>query len=87
MRLTLPRLDATDPSDLLAGLRCTAPLPIEDAWQGRLSSLSACITYSFAHLNESSKRLLPALSLFYGTAYENVLMLFSATAGVTAGRD
>ena len=85
MRLTLPRLDATDPSDLLAGLRCTAPLPIEDAWQGRLSSLSACITYSFAHLNESSKRLLPALSLFYGTAYENVLMLFSATAGVPAG--
>ena len=30
MRLTLPRLDATDPADLLAGLRGTTPLPAED---------------------------------------------------------
>ena len=29
MRLTLPRLDTTDPADLLAGLRGTAPCPAE----------------------------------------------------------
>ena len=35
MRLTLPRLDATDPADLLAGLRGTTPLPAaEDAGRG-----------------------------------------------------
>ena len=35
MRLTLPRLDATDPADLLAGLRGTTPLPAEDAGAGQ----------------------------------------------------
>ena len=50
MRLTLPRLDADDPAALLAGLRGTTPLRGRGRRAGRLSSLGACITYSFAHL-------------------------------------
>jgi tetratricopeptide (TPR) repeat protein len=82
MRLTLPRLENTDPAGLLAALRGTAPLPAEDAGPGRLSSLAACITYSFAHLTERTARLLPAVSLFHGTADEDVLASFSGMEGV-----
>jgi tetratricopeptide (TPR) repeat protein len=83
MRLTLPRLDTTGPAELLAGLQGTAPLAAEDdAGPGRLSSLGACITYSFTHLAEETRRLLPAVSLFHGVAEENVLMAFSAAEGV-----
>jgi tetratricopeptide (TPR) repeat protein len=85
MRLTLPRLDATGPADLLAGLRGTTPLPAEDdldAGQGRLSSLGACITYSFAHLTEQARRLLPAGSLLHGIADVNLLTVFSTIEGV-----
>ena len=82
MRLTLPRLDDTDPGDLLAALRGTTPLPGGDAGPGRLSSLGACITYSFAHLSGSARRLLPAVSLLHGVADENLLTAFSAIAGV-----
>jgi tetratricopeptide (TPR) repeat protein len=79
MRLTLPRLDTTNPGDLLAGLRGTIPLPAEDeAGQGRLSSLGACITYSFAHLSERARQLLPAISLFHGIADADILTTFSA---------
>jgi tetratricopeptide (TPR) repeat protein len=80
MRLTLPRLDTTDPAELLAGLRGTTPL-VEDAGPGRLSSLAACITYSFAHLSEQTRRLIPAVSLFHGVADEDVLMILSAVEG------
>jgi tetratricopeptide (TPR) repeat protein len=84
MRLTLPRLDTTDPGDLLAGLRGTAPLPGGDAGPlpGRLSSLGACISYSFAHLSDQARRLLPALSLFHGIADEDVLTALSSVEGV-----
>ena len=85
MRLTLPRLDTTDPADLLAVLQGTTPLPAEDTedtGNGRLSSLGASITYSFAHLSEQSQRQLPAVSLFHGVADEDVLALFSAVEGV-----
>jgi tetratricopeptide (TPR) repeat protein len=82
MRLTLPRLDDTDPAVLLAGLRGTVPLPSEDAGEGRLSSLGGCITYSFAHLTEQTARLLPVVSLFHGIADANILTLLSATKGV-----
>jgi tetratricopeptide (TPR) repeat protein len=79
MRLTLPRLDAVDPADLLAGLRGTKPLPGgDDTGPGRLSSLGACITYSFTHLTAEAQRLLPAVSLLHGSAEENLLMFFSA---------
>ncbi len=83
MRLTLPRLDTADPGDLLAGLRGTSPLPSgEEAGPGGLSSLGACITYSFTHLTRQAQRLLPAVSLFHGVANEDLLMLFSSTLGV-----
>jgi len=82
MRLTLPRLQTADPAGLLAGLRGTTPLPAEDAGQGRLSSLGSCITYSFAHLTERTRRLLPAVSLFHGIADGNLLMLLSAYEGI-----
>ncbi len=83
MRLTLPRLENSDPSGLLAALRGIAPLPTaEDVGAGQLSSLGACITYSFAHLTDPARRLLPAISLFTGIADEDVLMLFSAVEGV-----
>jgi tetratricopeptide (TPR) repeat protein len=85
MRLTLPRLDATDPADLLAGLRGTIPLSAEDdADPDRLSSLGTCITYSFAHLTGQTRRLLPALSLLHGIADANLLVGFSVGETVAA---
>ena len=82
MRLTLPRLQDTDPAGLLAALRGTAPLPAaEEAGAGRLSSLGASITYSFTHLADPARRLLPALSLFTGIADEDLLTVFSAVEG------
>ena len=83
MRLTLPRLDTTDPGDLLAGLRGTTPLPAaDDPDAGRTTSLPASITYSYAHLAGQTQRLLPAVSLFHGVADEDVLAAFSAAEGV-----
>ena len=82
MRLTLPRLDDTDPADLLSELQGITPLAAEDTGAGRLSSLGACITYSFTHLTGQTRRLLPAVSLFHGVADEDLLMLLSAAEGV-----
>ena len=85
MRLTLPRLDAADPADLLAELRGTTPLPGgDDAEPSRLSSLGACITYSFTHLTGLARRLLPAVSLFHGITDATLLTAFSATETVPA---
>jgi hypothetical protein len=78
MRLTLSRLETSGPAELLADLEGASPLPGEDAGQGRLSSLGACVSYSFAHLSEQARRLLPAVSLFYGIADEDTLTDFSA---------
>ena len=83
MRLTLPRLDTTDPADLLAALRGTTPLPAaDDPDAGRTTSLPASITYSYAHLAGQTRRLLPAVSLFHGVADEDLLTAFSAAEGV-----
>jgi tetratricopeptide (TPR) repeat protein len=82
MRLTLPRLDTTDPAVLLAALQGTTPLPGGGTGEDRLSSLGACITYSFAHLGEQARRLLPVVSLFQGIAGEDLLMRFSTIEGV-----
>ena len=82
MRLTLPRLETTDPAGLLAALEGTTPLPGGDAGPGRLSSLGACITYSYEHLSEPARRLLPAVSLFHGVADEDLLTALSAVEGV-----
>jgi tetratricopeptide (TPR) repeat protein len=82
MRLTLPRLDDTDPADLLSELRGTTPLAAEDTGADRLSSLGACITYSFAHLTENTGRLLPVVSLFHGIVEANLLTTFSTVEGI-----
>jgi tetratricopeptide (TPR) repeat protein len=83
MRLTLPRLDTTDPADLLAALRGTTPLSTADAPDAdRTTSLPASITYSYTHLAERTRRLLPAVSLFHGVTDEDVLMVFSTIEGV-----
>jgi tetratricopeptide (TPR) repeat protein len=83
MRLVLPRLDAAGPADLLAGLRGTIPLSGgDDTGPGRLSSLGASITYSFTHLGDQARRLLPALSLLHGIAEKYLLVLMSAAVGV-----
>ena len=64
-------------------LRGTTPLPAaDDAGRGPDYSLPACITYSYAHLSERTRRLLPAVSLFHGVADADVLMPFSAAEGV-----
>jgi tetratricopeptide (TPR) repeat protein len=83
MRLTLPRLDTTEPGELLAGLRGTTPLPAADTPEaGRTTSLPASITYSYAHLAGQTRRLLPAVSMLHGVADEDVLTSFSAEEGV-----
>ena len=78
MRLTLPRLDTTEPGKLLAELQGANPLtPQEDAGPDRLSSLGACINYSIAHLAEATRPLLSAVSLCRGVTDANLLMSFS----------
>ena len=78
MRLVLPHLDTTDPAALLEGLHGTRPLPgWDDGQGGRLTSLPASISYSFAHLSEHTRRLLPAVCLFHGVASADVLETFS----------
>ena len=83
MRLTLPRVDTIDPGDLLAALRGTSPLPAADALTtDRTTSLAASIAYSYAHLSDQTRRLLPVVSLFRGITDEDVLTALSAVAGV-----
>jgi tetratricopeptide (TPR) repeat protein len=87
IRLTLPHLDTTAPQALLAGLRGTAALPGQypggaQDLGGRGTSLSACIGYSYAHLGERTRRLLPAVCLFEGVAVTDVLVMFSQVSGV-----
>ena len=86
MGLTLPRLDTIQPAELLTGLQGITPLAADegDAGPRRLSSLGACITYSFAHLPEETRRLLPAVGLFHGVADVDLLMSFSRRKGVPA---
>jgi tetratricopeptide (TPR) repeat protein len=85
MRLTLPRLEAADPAALLAGLRNAAPLPGAGEGQaGRLSSLEACVAYSYAYLPSRARLLLPVVSLLHGVADEDVLATFSCAPGAPA---
>jgi tetratricopeptide (TPR) repeat protein len=81
MRLTLPRLDTATPQALLETLRDTVPPESDDAVTlDRTRSLAASIGYSYAHLNEQTRRLLPAVSFFHGVADAHVLSLFSEEA-------
>ena len=83
MRLTLPRLDTTDPAELLSALQGTTPLPTaDDPDAGRTTSLPASITYSYVHLSGQARRLLPTVSLFHSVTDEGVLVRLSAMEGV-----
>ena len=83
MRLILPRLDTTEPEELLKGLRGTVPLPVEvNGEEGRTTSFSASVSYSFTHLTKATRRLLPAVSLFHGLADANILDRFSQVSEV-----
>ena len=78
MRLTLPRLDVTDAVTLLSGLRGITPLAPSDApTADRTTSLAASITYSYDHLSERTRRLLPVVTLFHGAASLIILTVFS----------
>ncbi len=82
MRLILPRLDTTDPEELLDGLHGTTPLPGGGDDGDRATSLAASITYSFTHLAATTRTLLPAIALFHGVAHADVLAAFSQEPGV-----
>jgi tetratricopeptide (TPR) repeat protein len=88
MRLILPHLATTEPSELLAGLRGTRPLPVleekavaepEADGDARTRSLSASVGYSVAHLPPAGRRLLVALSLLRGVADIEILGALSAS--------
>ncbi|HZR48336.1 MAG TPA: tetratricopeptide repeat protein [Streptosporangiaceae bacterium] len=82
MRLILPQLETTEPAALLDALRGTVPLPgtSEPASEpdgDRLTSLSASVAYSYAHLSPQTRQLLPVLSLFQGFTCVIHLTLFA----------
>ena len=93
MRLILPRLDSSEPEALLEGLRGTIPLPDGEESGALATSLAASITYSFSHLAEITRRLLPAVCLFHSVTMADALTLFSGKRGVpgrfagASGRD
>jgi tetratricopeptide (TPR) repeat protein len=83
MRLILPHLDTVTPKALLDGLRGSAPLPgWDEGWPGRVTSLAVGLSYSYAHLNAETRRLLWALCLFQGAADFGVMAAFSAQDNV-----
>lgn len=78
MRLVLPHLENTDPAALLDGLKGVRELPVElDDRDGRTSSLSACISYSFAHLRQQTQSRLVILALLHGVANSPALAFIS----------
>ena len=83
MRLVLPRLETDEPAALLSALRGTTPLPgTLEFIAGPDISLAACIAYSYFHLSEATRRLLPAISLLQGIADVDFLAEFSEADGV-----
>ncbi|MGV9763567.1 tetratricopeptide repeat protein [Micromonospora tulbaghiae] len=76
MRLILPHLDTTEPEDLLAGLRGVGALHVADG-DGRTTSLTASIRYSYDHLGPEARRLLVAASLFHGVVDAAMLSTMS----------
>jgi tetratricopeptide (TPR) repeat protein len=79
MRLVLPRLNSTSSEALLAELRGATPMaPADSADRRRTQSLEACVSYSYAHLTETTRRLLPAVCLLHEVADVRVLTPFSS---------
>jgi tetratricopeptide (TPR) repeat protein len=81
MRLVLPHLATTEAGALLERLRMGG-LSIVGGDGGRLDSLDASIAYSYIHLSERARRLLPAVCLFHGVAQADVLAEMSASHDV-----
>lgn len=78
MRLILPHVETTDPAALLGALRGITDL----SWPGggsdeQRKSLPASIAYSYAHLSEPTRHILPALSLLQRVADAAILEAFS----------
>lgn len=70
----------SEPEVLLDGLRGISPLDLgsgSEISEDRNTSLSSSVTYSFAHLAGTTRRLLPATCLFSGIADSEVLAVFS----------
>ena len=83
MRLVLPQLETSQPIELLEALRGTVPLSgVMKRRGGRVTSLSASIEYSYAHLTASTRRLLSVVSLLQEIAHEDLLAVFSQVPGV-----
>lgn len=78
MRLILPHVETTGPAALLDALRGITDIswPGDDSNQ-RLTSLPASIAYSYAHLSQPTRHLLPALSLLQSVADAEILATFS----------
>lgn len=83
MRIILPLLKGTGPAELLDGLRGMSPLRGLGTGD-RGTSLPASITYSFRHLDERTRRLLPAAGLCQSIVDVDLLTGFTASAGVPA---
>jgi tetratricopeptide (TPR) repeat protein len=78
MRVILPNLSTTGPEALLDSLTgLGSPLEGSDIEEGPLSPLAASITYSFAHLGNATRCLLPAVCLLQGVADADILSSFS----------
>ncbi|HEX5716908.1 MAG TPA: CHAT domain-containing protein [Thermoanaerobaculia bacterium] len=83
LRLILPQLDrVANARELVEALRGERDLPAGfEGGEGRLSSLGACVHYSFRHLPEEDQDHLPALTLFEGVADVVVLAVLSEVDG------
>jgi hypothetical protein len=85
LRLVLPHLEHMEAPDLLEALRgLRGPLAGADTSDDHLSSLGACVRYSFHRLDSADQDRLPALVFFVGVADARVLALLSEQKDVPA---
>ena len=83
MRLILPQLEDNEPDQLLEALEDHGALPTGfESDAGRTESLAVSVHYSLIHLDDATRRLLAAASLFEGVVYVDALTVFSETDGV-----
>jgi len=83
MELVLPRLDTASPEELLAELRGgTSHAALSALGDEQVAAIWAGIAYSYAHLRDTTRRLLPVASLFYGFVDLAVLDALTVIPGV-----
>ncbi|MEU6593113.1 tetratricopeptide repeat protein [Streptomyces sp. NPDC046881] len=83
MELVLPHLDTASPEELLAELRGgTSHTALSNRGEEHAAAMWADIAYSYAHLTETTRRLLPVVSLFYGVVDLAVLSALTVIPGV-----